>query len=85
MDWLVGDRWGLVIFKKKICQVVGMGSECTCLRNKLAKKRRNVGDVVTEFLLRGICVVVKRKGMREETVAERRSGIVLLDREDMLR
>lgn len=76
---------GLVIFKKKVCQVVGMGSECTWLRSKLAKKRRDLGDVGTEFLLRDICVVVKRKGMREEKLAQRRSRIIWWKREDMLK
>lgn len=47
------------------------------LRSKLAKTRRDLGDVGTEFLLRGIRVVVKRKGMREEKVALRLSGIIL--------
>lgn len=74
-----------MIFKKKVCHVVGMGSECMWLRSKLAKMRRDLGDVGTEFLLRGIRVVVKRKGMREEKVALRLSGIILWDREDMLR
>lgn len=50
-----------------------------------AKTERDLGDVGIEFLLGGICVVVKRKGMREEKVAQRRSGVILLGREDVLR
>lgn len=44
------------------------------LRSKLAKTRRDLGDVGTEFLLRGIRVVVKRKEERERLGRGRKGG-----------
>ena len=58
----------LVIFQEGILWSGGNGNDCDWLRSKLAKlarKRRDLGDVGTVFIpLGGICSVVKRKGER---------------------